>query len=271
MKYILDLDKTIIASIEESNQALKEGNISKMVGIYKEVIPLAATGIAETNFKNGLIENNDIETHKSFFIMFLKGKGPDFLKDFVTGGPEVEEVRNNFFTLWNEYKESSQNIDNFFEQREQKNKFELIRKKANQFDVPSIYELADAYYRGEGVEKNYVKAETFFKMAASMGDFFAQVQFGYFKGKINISYLASYFWLSVAINNPKSEGKSLEGAIRVRDVVLEALTESNKLVELEKVKSSVKKFRTLSKEEVIKNQTNKTFFDEYWKSFDYDY
>ena len=54
MKYILDLDKTIIASIEEANQAFKEGDISKMTSIYKEVIPLAAQGIAETVFEKQL-------------------------------------------------------------------------------------------------------------------------------------------------------------------------------------------------------------------------
>ncbi len=104
IEYTINLDKTLIDSFEEADNLMSEGKIMEVVKIYREIIPLATQGFVQSVLKAGLIKDDEVDTLSDFFLLYNKDKGQDFLKNFMTGDSEFDDIRNKFFEEYAEYR-----------------------------------------------------------------------------------------------------------------------------------------------------------------------
>jgi len=107
LKYSINVDKTIIDSLEEADKLMNEGKIMEVMNIYKEIIPLATQGIAQSMLKADLIKEDEVDMFCNYFLKYSKGTGPEFIKDFVTGRESKhDEMRTKFLVEYAEYRKN---------------------------------------------------------------------------------------------------------------------------------------------------------------------
>jgi TPR repeat protein len=89
---------------------------------------------------------------------------------------------------------------------------EQIRAEAEQGDAVALNTLGVMYYDGDGVEKDYTEAVSYFRKAEALGNADAQQNLGqvYYHGHgVPIDYMKSIEWFTKAAANGSAQAKEI--------------------------------------------------------------
>jgi uncharacterized protein len=95
------------------------------------------------------------------------------------------------------------------------NEFAANQIAAEQGDAGAQINLANIYYKGQGVVQNYKEASRWYRLAAEQGNVEAQVKLAnmYYKGEVvSVDFIHAYMWFNIAsVNGDKDaiKGKNL--------------------------------------------------------------